>query len=347
MRYGRYDHTATLLPGGEVLVAGGYHLDGTSYGSLSSAERYVPDAVAPTITTQPADQAVVAGQTASFTAAAAGTPAPAVRWQLSTDGGASFADLAGATSPTLSFVPTSVAASGTEYRAVFTNSGGSATTAAATLTVTPAAAGLLVVSGFPAQVTAGDAGAALTVTAYDAYGNVASGYRGAVAFASTDGNASLPDAYPFTPADAGAHTFTGVVLRTAGTRFVTAYDTAQDTLFAEARVSVVAAAADHLLFLRQPSDTTVGQPIGPAVRVAVVDRFGNVVTSDSSDTVTLSLGNNPGGGTLSGTVTMTVVNGVATFSDLSIDAAGSGYTLHASAGGSLADADSDPFNVTP
>jgi hypothetical protein len=290
---------------------------------------------------------VVAGQTASFTAAADGTPAPAVRWQVSTDGGASFADLAGATAATLSFVPTSVSASGTEYRAVFTNSAGSATSAAATLTVTPAAAGLLVVSGFPAQVTAGDAGEALTVTAYDAYGNVASGYRGAVAFASTDGNASLPAGDAFTADDAGAHTFTGVVLRTAGTRFVTAYDTAQDTLFAEARVSVVAAAADHLLFLQQPSDTAAGQPIGPAVQVAVVDRFGNVVTSDDTDTVTLALGANPGGGTLSGTLTVTVVNGVATFSDLSVDQPGAGYTLRATAGGTLADADSDPFNVTP
>jgi hypothetical protein len=113
-----------------------------------------------------------------------------------------------------------------------------------------------------------------------------------------------------------------------------------------ATLTVSPAAADHLLFLQQPTDTAAGELIGPAVQVAVVDPFGNVVTSDNTDTVTLSIGSNPGGGTLSGTLTVIVVNGVATFADLSIDLAGAGYTQHAGAGGGLADADSDPFNVT-
>src|SRR5262249_32314672 len=59
--------TATLLPSGKVLVAGGDN--GVSF--HASAELYVPDAAAPTITAQPSDQAVTAGDTASFTAAAA------------------------------------------------------------------------------------------------------------------------------------------------------------------------------------------------------------------------------------------------------------------------------------
>ena len=50
------------------------------------------------------------------------------------------------------------------------------------------------------------------------------------------------------------------------------------------------------------------------------------LASDSSS-VTLSLGNNPGGGTLGGTLTVAAVNGLATFNNLSINAAGSGYTL--------------------
>jgi hypothetical protein len=60
----------------------------------------------------------------------------------------------------------------------------------------------------------------------------------------------------------------------------------------------------------------------------------------------LSLGTNPSGGTLSGTRSVTVVHGVATFSDLSIDVAGLGYTLHAGMGGGLPDLDSNPFNIT-
>jgi hypothetical protein len=43
---------------------------------------------------------------------------------------------------------------------------------------------------------------------------------------------------------------------------------------------------------------------------------------------------------------VTVVNGVATFSDLAIDLAGDGYTLHASVGRGLPDIDSDPFNIS-
>jgi hypothetical protein len=78
----------------------------------------------------------------------------------------------------------------------------------------------------------------------------------------------------------------------------------------------------------------------------VVDQFGNVVTSDNTDTITLSIGTNPNGGTLSGTLTLTVVNGVATFSDLSIDLAGAGYTLHAKVGGGLPDIDSYSFNIS-
>jgi hypothetical protein len=61
---------------------------------------------------------------------------------------------------------------------------------------------------------------------------------------------------------------------------------------------------------------------------------------------TLSLGVNPSGGTLTGTLTVTVVNGVATFSDLAIDLAGDGYTLHATTGGSLPDIDSSAFSIT-
>jgi hypothetical protein len=104
--------------------------------------------------------------------------------------------------------------------------------------------------------------------------------------------------------------------------------------------------ADHLLFTQQPSDTVAGQSVSPAVTVAIVDQFGNVLTSDNSDTVTVAIGNNPSGGTLSGTLTVTVSGGVATFGDLSIDKAGSGYTLVASSSG-LTGATSNSFAVNP
>jgi hypothetical protein len=42
---------------------------------------------------------------------------------------------------------------------------------------------------------------------------------------------------------------------------------------------------------------------------------------------------------------VTVSGGIATFSDLSIDLPGDGYTLHAMTTG-MADSDSNPFNLT-
>ena len=59
----------------------------------------------------------------------------------------------------------------------------------------------------------------------------------------------------------------------------------------------------------------------------------------------MSLDRNPGGATLSGTRTVTASGGVATFSNLRIDKAGSGYTLRATSG-SLSPAISNQFDIT-
>lgn len=91
--------------------------------------------VAPSVTLDPLDQSVNAGASVSFTAAANGNPAPTVQWQVSTDGGANFTDLAGETNTTLTFIA-NITDDGNQYRAVFTNPCGSATTLAANLTVT-------------------------------------------------------------------------------------------------------------------------------------------------------------------------------------------------------------------
>src|SRR5207247_10583846 len=86
-----------------------------------------------------------------------------------------------------------------------------------------------------------------------------------------------------------------------------------------------------------------GGAISPAVRVAVQAAFGNTVTA-ATHSVTAAIRNNPGGGMLSGTTAASAANGVATFSDLSIDKPGTGYTLAVSADG-LFDATSTAFNI--
>src|SRR5262249_53680262 len=89
---------------------------------------------APAVTVNPGNQVVLGSGSAVFTAAASGSPAPGVQWQVSTDGGATFVNIPGATAATLSFTPTALQ-SGSRYRAVFTNPCGSATTAAAILII--------------------------------------------------------------------------------------------------------------------------------------------------------------------------------------------------------------------
>ncbi len=105
-----------------------------SVGVATTTDATLTEDFAPSITTQPGNQTVTAGQTVSFTAAASGTPTPTVQWQISTDGGHTFSNIANANSTTLSF-PATVAENGDEYQAVFTNTIGTATTTPATLIV--------------------------------------------------------------------------------------------------------------------------------------------------------------------------------------------------------------------
>jgi hypothetical protein len=100
--------------------------------------------------------------------------------------------------------------------------------------VTPAAAKTLVVSGIPSPYAAGSAHG-VTVTAKDAYGNTATGYRGRIHFSTSDSKASVPADYTFTAADNGVHKFSyslspALVLRTHGSQTVRARDTVTSTI---------------------------------------------------------------------------------------------------------------------
>ena len=64
----------------------------------------------------------------------------------------------------------------------------------------------------------------VTVTALDAYGNIAKGYLGTIHFTCSDHRAILPSDYTFVAADAGVHTFM-VTLQSSGTQTLTATDT--------------------------------------------------------------------------------------------------------------------------
>ncbi|WP_170113284.1 Calx-beta domain-containing protein [Ahniella affigens] len=100
---------------------------------------------------------------------------------------------------------------------------------------------------------------------------------------------------------------------------------------------------NRLQFLQQPTSALTNTPITPAPTVRILDSAGNLTSTTAA--VTLAIANNPAGGTLSGITTVNAVAGIATFSGLSINNAGTGYTLSASSSG-LTGATSTAFNIS-
>ncbi|MFL5346830.1 MAG: S8 family serine peptidase [Hyalangium sp.] len=196
------------------------------------------------------------------------------------------------------------------------------------------------VTGLPASIAAGTA-ATVTVTAVDSAGVKATSYSGTAAVTSSDPQAVLPANLTFSAGVAAGSVTFGKV----GAQTLTATDTSNAALTSSASTTVTVGPASQLLITTQPSNTVAAASISPAVKVGLADAFGNPVTT-GTNSVTLVLGANPGGGTLSGTTTATMAAGVATFSNLSINKAGAGYTLVASSTG-LTSAASSAFNITP
>jgi hypothetical protein len=131
-------NTSAVAPGTYYLE--GYMNDaGSEYSSNLGSAITIAAAVAtpPVVATNPSSRTTNAGKTVIFTAAATGTPTPTVQWQVSINNGASFTNIPNATSTTYTMTA-ATSQSGYQYRAVFTNSAGSATTKAATLGVLPA-----------------------------------------------------------------------------------------------------------------------------------------------------------------------------------------------------------------
>ncbi len=92
-------------------------------------------------------------------------------------------------------------------------------------------------------------------------------------------------------------------------------------------LEVSAGATNQLSFAQQPANAPTTGLLSP-ITVDVEDSNSNLLTSDNSN-VSLSIASGPAGAVLSGTATVAAINGVATFTNVSISTAGS-YTLTAS-----------------
>ncbi len=128
-------------------------------GSASSNAATLTVNSAPSIASQPTNQSVTAGQTATFSVTAAGTAPFTYQWKKN------GAAISGATSASYTTAVTAVSDNGAQFSAVVTNSVGSISSSTATLTVTSASVAPSII-GQPANqtVTAGQT-ATFSVTA--------------------------------------------------------------------------------------------------------------------------------------------------------------------------------------
>jgi len=163
-----------------------------------------------------------------------------------------------------------------------TDTANPAFTSTQSVSVVPGAPVAWVVTGLPAGPTAG-AAQTFTLTALDAFGNVATNYLGTVHFTSSDAQAMLPANYTFTAADGGRHTFTAT-FKTAGPQSLTVTDTVNTAFTNTQSITVTPGAAASFVVTGFPA-TTAG--VAHTFTVTVKDAFGNVATNYSG-TVTFS-----------------------------------------------------------
>ncbi|MBI4420747.1 MAG: hypothetical protein HY560_07970 [Gemmatimonadetes bacterium] len=167
------------------------------------------------------------------------------------------------------------------------------------------------------------------------------------ALSAADSSAIKPRFQLLSPGRAVSVDTTGVVVSKAnGTDTLQAtVDTTSISMIVTVRQRAV-----RIAFATQPSSAAAGVAIAPAVRVAIQDAAGSAIAGDTTE-ITLDSAQNAQGkaalfGAQIGTQKRKAVDGVATFTGISIIKAGQRFTLQAS-GGSFTPVVSDSFDITP
>lgn len=198
----------------------------------------------------------------------------------------------------------------------------------------------------PTTMTAGQKLNTVTVEAVDANGNIALKDHSTVKLVihtATAGNAKLLGSVTAHLKN-GVAIFSNITIKAAGSYTIEAVDGSYAGAISGS-FTVNAAAAKKLKFAATPNDGVSGVTAQTpfVAQVEVLDKYGNIVTTDHS-TVSLALGRHPGGAALTGKTSAAATNGTAVFSDLLASTAGV-YTLIASDSENLANAVSGKFNV--
>src|SRR5207247_967421 len=178
-------------------------------------------------------------------------------------------------------------------------------------------------------VANGSTTSTITITLKDANNNLVSGK--AVSLAAASGSSTITTVTGTTGTN-GQATFTVKDTVIEAVSYTAKNTTDNITVAQTATVTFTVGAASKLGFGQQPTATTMRQVMSP-VKVQVQDSTGNLVTTDNGRSVTVAIGTNPSGGTLSGTTTATTLNRGATFNTLSLHKSGGGDTLTAASTG--------------
>jgi hypothetical protein len=204
----------------------------------------------------------------------------------------------------------------------FTTNAGAFTATSNDIAVSPGAASQLVVTQQPSPTaTAGVAFSTQPVVKEeDSFGNViASDSTHTVTVArGNHGTASLQGGPLTVTLASGVATFSGLSYNVAETMNLSFTTNAGAFTATSNDIVVSPAAASQLVVTQQPSATaTAGVAFSTQPVVKEEDSFGNLITTDSTDTVTVARGNHGTASLQGGPLTVTLASGVATFSGLS------------------------------
>ena len=233
------------------------------------------------------------------------------------------------------------------------SSSGLTSTDSNSFVISPAAASKLAYTQEPSNAIAGQAiSPAITVAIEDAFGNVTTSTASVSLAIGTNagGTGTVLSGGGATPAVAGTATFAAVSINHTGTGYTLVASSSGLTSATSSTFNITVGVPAKLAFTTQPANNAnIGAGATFNLVVQEQDSLGNLETTDNTSTVTIAIGNNPGGSTLSGTTTVTLVGGVASFSGLlTLNKPGTGYTLVATdSNGGVAPATSNSFNIVP
>jgi uncharacterized repeat protein (TIGR02543 family) len=209
-------------------------------------------------------------------------------------------------------------------------------------TIAVGSASVLAIVQQPTNTTAGvNISPSITVHVQDGFGNDVSGAGVSIDMTISSGTGILGGSTSRNTTGAGVATFNNLNITTAGVKVLTASSTGLTSAVSNS-FTILPASASQVVLIQQPTNTTAGATITPAVTAQIRDTFGNDVTTAGTP-VTMSLSS--GTGTLSGTTSqLTNSSGLATFSDLIINLSGTKSLTAASTG--LTSAISSAFTIS-